>query len=100
MKILVMTQNKILGEGICLELLERGYFAEWMDYYRAGYDLYISDVDNPAENFENAENILTFSRKEGVSDIQRPFTEKEFVEKIKAKMNGTESAAEQDTPQE
>ena len=86
MKILVMTQNKILGQGIALELLEKGYSAEYASRYCSGYDLYISDMDAPAENLGKAENILTFSKKEGVAAMKRPFTEEELVEKIKEKL--------------
>ena len=88
MKILVMTQNKILGEGISLELLEKGYFAEWRSSYCSGFNLYVSDKDAPADGWEKAGNILTFSRKEGVGDIKRPFSQEELVEKIRKKQGG------------
>ncbi len=84
MKILIMTKNSIVGNGLALELCSMGHTANFHgSVFHDGYDLYIIDKDTCA--FEEAENTLTFSRLEGNAHLKRPFLTSELVSLIDQK---------------
>ncbi len=84
-KILIISKNMALAQGIRVELEEAEYTVDITDCIRSGYCLYLADADSidpPA----GVPNMLVFSRNKASAHIKRPFTPRELISKIKEKL--------------